>query len=140
MPREYSDYGFWNKPYFLAKAESIGPETKILIERVIEKFQYPVQSFRSCFGILRYAEKYGKAALEACCHDAVLHGKCNYTYIANTISMYAGPAAEEKQADRMSSELRPIARDTVVTGIYKDDDSKYSLETLLRRQEEGDVQ
>ena len=38
-PKEYSDYGYWNKPYFLAKAESIGPETKILIERVIEKFQ-----------------------------------------------------------------------------------------------------
>ena len=139
MPKEYSDYGYWNKPYFLAKAESIGPETKILIERVIEKFQYPVQSFRSCFGILRYAEKYGKLALEECCHDAILHGKCNYTYIANTISMYAKPAAEPP-VDRMSSTLKPIAKDTVVTGIYKDDDSKYSLESLLKRQEEGDVQ
>lgn len=138
MPKEYSDYGYWNKPYFLAKAESIGPETKILIERVIEKFQYPVQSFRSCFGILRYAEKYGKLALEECCHDAILHGKCNYTYIANTISMYAKPAAEPP-VDRMSSTLKPVAKDTVVTGIYKDDDSKYSLESLLKRQEEGDV-
>ena len=139
MPKEYSDYGYWNKPYFLAKAESIGPETKILIERVIEKFQYPVQSFRSCFGILRYAEKYGKLALEECCHDAILHGKCNYTYIANTISMYAKPAAEQP-VDRMSSTLKPMAKNTVVTGIYKDDDSKYSLESLLKRQEEGDAQ
>ncbi len=38
MPREYSDYGYWNKPHFLAKAERVGPETKILIQRVIEKF------------------------------------------------------------------------------------------------------
>ena len=72
MPREYADYGYWNKPYFLAKAESVGPETKALIQRVIEKFEYPVQSFRSCFCILRFAEKYGKAALEECCHDAIL--------------------------------------------------------------------
>ena len=93
---------------------SIGPETKILIERVIEKFQYPVQSFRSCFGILRYAEKYGKLALEECCHDAILHGKCNYTYIANTISMYAKPAAEPP-VDRMSSTLKPIAKDMPVS-------------------------
>ena len=39
----------------------------------------------------------------------------------------------------MSSTLKPIAKDTVVTGIYKDDDSKYSLESLLKCQEEGDV-
>ena len=114
-------------------------KTKILIERVIEKFQYPVQSFRSCFGILRYAEKYGKLALEECCHDAILHGKCNYTYIANTISMYARPAAEPL-VDRLSSTLKPAVKDAVVTGIYKDDDSKYSLESLLKRQEDGDAQ
>lgn len=48
MPKEYGDYGYWNKPYFLAKAESIGPNTKILIQNVIEKFDYPVRSFRSC--------------------------------------------------------------------------------------------
>ena len=140
MPKEYGDYGYWNKPYFLAKAESVGPETKILIQRVIEKFEYPVQSFRSCFGILRYAEKYGAPALEECCHDAILHGKCNYTYIANTISMYVKPA-DKPRADRMSSTLKPVSKeDTVVTGIYKDDDSKYSLQNLLKRQEEGDPQ
>ena len=139
MPKEYSDYGYWNKPYFLAKAESIGPETKILIQRVIEKFDYPVQSFRSCFGILRFAEKYGNLALEECCHDAILQSKRNYTHIANTISMYAKPVAEPP-VDRMSSSLKPIDKGTMVTGIYKDDDSKYSLENLLKRQEEGDQQ
>ena len=137
MPKEYSDYGYWNKPYFLAKAERVGPETKILIERVIEKFQHPVQSFRSCYGILNFAEKYGKATLEKCCHDAILYGKCNYTYIANTISTYAEPAA--KPVDRSGSSLKPVNKDTVVTGIYKDDDEKYSLQNLLKRQEEGDL-
>ena len=105
---------------------------------MIEKFEYPVQSFRSCFGILRYAEKYGKLALEECCHDAILQGKCNYTYIANTISMYAKPTTEPL-VDRLSSALKHAAKDTVVTGIYKDDDSKYSLENLLKRQGEGDL-
>ena len=135
MPKEYGDYGYWNKPYFLARAEKIGPDTKILIGQVMEKFQHPVQSFRSCYGILNFAEKYGKAALEACCHDAILRGKCSYTYIANTISMYAIPAPAP--LDRTSSSLKPVARDVVVTGAYKDDDDKYSLKNLLRRQEEG---
>ena len=67
MPAEYGDYGFWNKPYFLSKAERVGPQTKALIQQVIEKFAYPVQSFRSCVGILRFAERYGNKALEGCC-------------------------------------------------------------------------
>lgn len=136
MPTEYGDYGYWNKPYFLAKAERIGPNTKILIQNVIEKFDYPVQSFRSCYGILRFAEKYGNPALEECCREAILYGKCSYTYIASTISLYA--AADFTPDDRMKSPLKPVHEDTAVTGIYKDDDGKYSLESLLNRQKEGD--
>ena len=136
MPKEYGDYGYWNKPYFLAKAERIGPQTKILIQRVIEKADYPVQSFRSCFGILRFAEKYGNHALEECCREAILRGKCSYTYIQNTISMCAEPAPEP--VDRMSASLKPADDGTVVSGIYKDDDDRYSLNSLLQRQEEGD--
>jgi hypothetical protein len=139
MPKEYSDYGYWNKPYFLAKAESIGPNTKIPIQNVIEKFDYPVQSFRSYHGILRFAEKYGNPALEECCREAILYGKCSYTYIASTISMYAKPAVAP--VDRMESSLKlfkPCDEDMAVTGIYKYDDEKYSLQSLLSRQKEGE--
>ena len=138
MPSEYGDYGFWNKPYFLAKAEKVGPQTKALIQQVIEKFAYPVQSFRSCVGILRFAERYGNKALEDCCQDALLRGRCNYTYIANTISMFAEPAKLQK-VDRLSNRLKPVNRKEMVAGVYKDDDEKYSLQNLLKRQEEGDL-
>ena len=65
-----------------------------------------------------------------------LHGKCNYTSLANTISMYAVPVTEPP-VDRLNSKLKPLNRDVVVTGIYKDDDTRYSLQNLLKRQEEG---
>ena len=138
MPKEYSDYSYWNTPYFLAKAGNIGPNTRTLIQRVIEKFTYPVQSYRSCFGILRFAEKYGKEALERCCRDALLYGKCSYNYISNTVSVYAHPA--EKKIDRMASALKPVDDSLIVSGVYKDDDSQYSLKHLLRKQEGGDSQ
>ena len=57
MPAGYKDYGYWTVPYFQQKASAIGPSTRALIDAVIRKYAYPVQSFRSCFGILRYAEK-----------------------------------------------------------------------------------
>ena len=88
MPAGYKDYGYWTVPYFQQKASAIGPSTRALIDAVIRKYAYPVQSFRSCFGILRYAEKYSPEALERCCKDAVLAGRCNYSYICNTISTY----------------------------------------------------
>ena len=110
-----------------------------MIQNVIEKFDYPVQSFRSCHVILRFAEKYGAAALEECCENAILYGKCSYTYIASTISMYAKPAAAPvDRLERRLKPLKPCDKDSSVAGIYKDDDDKYSLQNLLSRQKEGE--
>ena len=127
MPKEYSDYSYWNTPYFLKKAEQIGPNTRALIQRVIEKYDYPVQSYRSCFGILRFAEKYGNEALEACCKSAILYGKCSYNYVSTTVSSFV---TLEKPLNHK------VASETVASfGEYKDDDSQYSLENLLKKQE-----
>ena len=128
MPAEYGDYGYWNVPYFQQKASKIGPSTRALIDAMIKRYAYPVQAFRSCFGILRYAEKYSPEALEKCCRDAINFGKCNYSYVSNTVSTY-------------HTETKPDATDAspenqeAVTGRYKDDDSQYSLKNLLMRQE-----
>ena len=131
MPAEYKDYGYWTVPYFQQKASAIGPSTRALIDAVIQKYAYPVQSFRSCFDILRYAEKYSPEALERCCKDAVLAGRCNYSYICNTISTYhKGPAQNTVPQSKTKEEAA-----AAVSGAYKDDDSKYSLKNLLKRQE-----
>lgn len=131
MPSEYKDYGYWNVPYFQQKASIIGPSTRAVIDAVIQKYSYPVQAFQSCFGILSYAEKYSKAALEQCCKGAVLAGKCNYSYISNTITTYHTIAPRTAS----SNIKRSIQPQHAATGTYKDDDSKYSLKNLLRRQE-----
>ena len=105
--------------------------TRALIDAVIRKYAYPVQAFRSCFGILQYAEKYSPEALERCCKDAVLAGKCNYSYICNTVSAYH---KEPLQNPSPQSKRKEDAA-TTISGTYKDDDSKYSLRNLLKRQE-----
>lgn len=133
MPKEYKDYGYWNVPYFLQKAAAVGPQTRILIENVTRRFDHPAQSFRSCFGILKLADRYGKTALENCCRDAVLAGRCNYTYVSNTISAYS--VGDNRKTDMPETVCE--AHETSVTGRFKDDDSKYSMESLLRNQEHG---
>ena len=81
---------------------------------------------------MKYADCYGKIALEQCCHDALIYGKCNYTYITNTITGYIEPEGKNRKAIKQQNQETPV------TGTYKDDDSEYSLQNLLRRQEEGD--
>lgn len=58
MPAKYGDYGYWSVPYFQHRASRIGPDTQALILGVVKKFNHPVQSFRSCFGILKLADRY----------------------------------------------------------------------------------
>ena len=131
MPAEYKDYGYWNVPFFQHKSSMIGPNTRTLIDAVIQKSRYPVQSFRSCFGILRCAEKYSPEALERCCKDAILAGKCSYSYICNTVSAYHNdPSAKTEKPQKKEEALS-----TTISGTYKDDDGKYSLKSLLERQE-----
>ena len=113
------------------KASAIGPSTRALIDAVIRKYAEPVQAFRSCFGILRYAERYSLEALERCCKDAVLAGKCNYSCICNTISTYHKEPAQSTVPQSKNKEEAA----TAVSGTYKDDDSKYSLKNLLKRHE-----
>ena len=60
-------------------------------------------------------------------------GKCNYTYVANTIASYK--SATELAAPA-TGKLK-VADNRPVTGTYKDDDSKYTLENLLLKQEKG---
>lgn len=132
MPKEYRDYGYWTVPYFLHKAAAIGPQTRMLIDNVVKRFDYPVQSFRSCFGIIKLANRHGKEALERCCQDALLRGRCNYTYIANTIASY--------KIEGSDSHKEPCEEAESLTGVFKDDDSRYSLRNLLQKQEEGGAQ
>lgn len=130
MPVEYKDYGYWNVPFFQKKASDVGPDTRAVIDAIIGRYDYPVQAFRSCFGVLQYAERYSKDALERCCHDAIIVGRCNYSYICNTISSYYQPP---KQADS-SLPVKKENHSVSTSGRFKDDDSKYSMKNLLKRQ------
>ncbi|MDM8120867.1 hypothetical protein QUV58_08620 [Succinatimonas hippei] len=131
MPAEYGDYGYWNVPYFQHKDSRIGPNTQTLIFGVVKKFNHPVQSFRSCFGILKLADRYSPQALENCCRDAVIFGKFSYTYIANTIASY-----HTDTPTQLKSQVNKTKNVLPITGTYKDDDSGYTLLNLIKRQEE----
>ena len=99
-----SDYAEWNGPYFVNKAVCVGPCTTDVIRRVLSSRPYEVQAYRSCKGILGFADKYGKAALEECCRQALELNKVTYTFIKNSVSVTASERMSESERRRLNDQ------------------------------------
>lgn len=127
IPKKYSEYDKWSVPFFQSWASSIGPNTRLVIDSQFADVEHPVQVFRKCIGILGFAKRKGSHTLEACCLAAMERGCPTYSYIKNTIADFVIDDAEDISVQH--TEPRK--------GAYKVDDKRYSLEALLKKQEEN---
>ena len=89
LPKSYNDFGEWNAEFFISKAMTIGPNTVDVIKTVLHSREQEVQTYRLCLGIIGFAKKYSREALEECCRQAIKAGKPNYTFIKNSIPVVA---------------------------------------------------
>lgn len=89
LPKSYNDYREWNAEFFISKAMTIGPNTVDVIKTVLHSREQEVQTYRLCLGIIGFAKKYSREALEECCRQAIKAGKPNYTFIKNSIPVVA---------------------------------------------------
>ena len=89
LPKSYNDFREWNAEFFISKAMTIGPNTVDVIKTVLHSREQEVQTYRLCLGIIGFAKKYSKEALEECCRQAIKAGKPNYTFIKNSIPVVA---------------------------------------------------
>ena len=89
LPKSYNDFREWNAEFFISKAMTIGPNTVDVIKTVLHSREQEVQTYRLCLGIIGFAKKYSREALEECCRQAIKAGKPNYTFIKNSIPVVA---------------------------------------------------
>lgn len=115
----------WNGPYFKRKAAAIGPYTEEVISHVLASRKYEVQSYRQCVGILGFAKKYSRKALEACCKQAVTTGRTNYTFIKNSIPGIAAEVITPADTAKVNEEKNQ--------GAYLRDASASSIDRLLAK-------
>lgn len=85
LPQSYQDYSGWNATYFTKKAMTVGPNTVEVIKRILASRKFEVQTYRMCQGVLSFARKHGRAALEETCKQALEYGKVTYTFVKNRI-------------------------------------------------------
>lgn len=73
MPEDHQKYLEWNGDRFRKWAERIGINTYTVVNAILTSKSVEQQTYRSCMGLLKLAEKYSNATLEAACKKALTY-------------------------------------------------------------------
>src|SRR5574343_456295 len=75
----------WNPERFTTWAESIGPETKLMIINILKKKQHTEQAYKSCLGVLGMAKKVGNERLNNACKRALTFNTYHYMAVQSIL-------------------------------------------------------
>ncbi len=81
MPKAHQAHREWSPSRLIAWAQTVGPQTATLVERILASRPHPEQGYRSCLGILRLAKRDGPTRVEAACARAVAVGARSYRHV-----------------------------------------------------------
>jgi transposase len=84
-PRSHRAHLEWTPSRMLHWAETIGPDTARLFERIMNDKPHPEMGYRGCLGIIRLAEKYSAQRVEAASRRALLTGACRYKSVESIL-------------------------------------------------------
>ena len=87
MPDDHQKYLEWNGDRFRKWADSIGINTSKVVDAILTSGRVEQQSYRSCMGLLKLAEKYSPEKLEQVCAKALSYSaKPSYKSIKNLLA------------------------------------------------------
>lgn len=78
MPPSHKFYASWSVEKFQKWAASIGEETLMVINHIMESKKHPEQAFKSCIGILSLGQKNNSHDLNMACRRAFNYGRMSY--------------------------------------------------------------
>lgn len=86
MPQDHQKYLEWNGDRFRKWANQIGPNTYEVVNALLTSGRVEQQSYRSCMGLLKLAEKHAPQKLEMACQKALIYsGSPSYKSIKNLL-------------------------------------------------------
>jgi transposase len=84
-PKSHRAHLQWTPSRMVHWAETIGPNTARLFERIMNDKPHPEMGYRGCLGIIRLADKYSPQRVEAACERALLTGACRYKSVESIL-------------------------------------------------------
>ena len=86
-PKSHQRYLQWTPLRLVEWGKTVGPLTAELLERILASKPHPEQGFRSCLGIIRLGDKYGKPRVEAAARRALLHRTYSYKSVESILKL-----------------------------------------------------
>jgi len=87
MPPDHQKYLEWNGDRFRKWAERIGINTNNVISAILTSSRVEQQTYKSCMGLLRLAERHSEESLEAACEKALSYtASPSYKSIKNILA------------------------------------------------------
>jgi len=93
MPESHRKWLEWTPQRFIDWATKIGPQTKVLVGKILAGRPHPQQAFRSCLGILRLSKAYGNDRLERACKRALAIDGTSYRSVESILKNHLDIAA-----------------------------------------------
>jgi hypothetical protein len=104
MPADHQKYLEWNGDRFRKWAEQIGSDTYTVTNAILASQRVEQQSYRSCTGLLKLAEKYFAERLEAACRKALSYtASPSYKSIKNILAAGQERTNQEPQTPDSAS-------------------------------------
>ena len=111
MPEDHQKYLEWNGDRFRKWAERIGINTYTVVNAIFTSKSVEQQTYRSCMGLLKLAEKYSNATLEAACKKALIYtASPSYKSIKNILVTGSEKLAAETPATIATNKTHGITR------------------------------
>ena len=104
MPKSHQAHLEWSPDRITRWAQTIGPQTRTLVEAIFADRPHPEQGYRSCLGILRLAKRFGEHRLEAACTRAVAVRARSYRHVESILKhgLDRVPAPDSSPRDAVS--------------------------------------
>ncbi|HEY5990333.1 MAG TPA: IS21 family transposase [Streptosporangiaceae bacterium] len=105
-PRSHQAHLQWTPSRMVNWARTIGPFSAQLFERILADKPHPEMGYRSCLGLIRLAEQYTPARLEAAAQRALVTGACRYQSVKSILKNSLDRQALPEQSSPPSSPPR----------------------------------
>ncbi len=97
-PKAHREHLAWPPSRLIRWAEKTGPQTAVVVTRILESKPHPEQGYRPCLGLLRLGDRYSPERLEAACHRALMIGGASYRSIKSILEHDLDRLPLEEQA------------------------------------------
>lgn len=112
MPEDHQKYLEWNGDRFRKWAEQIGINTYQAVDAILTSKRVEQQSYKSCMGLLKAADKYSAKRLEAACKKALSYTAApSYKSIKNILTAgQEGQSTDQAKASESITNKYGISR------------------------------